>query len=199
MNYQEINTKDILSYEELRMGNTDVSIPVIGTELIMDVWHVITNVDVPIYDVYTQRVEEVAPVDYIQTWLVIDLDQAGIDAVDAGNREVYEEDMNTTMIGAQSDALGDPAIHRYTQAMTKYYQMTEPYTQEELDFRGSAEDALVYQEDNAVKYDDTVIALSTLTGSAIVDYPVPDFTPDAGTINLDIYLDYLHYGYPKNI
>ncbi len=198
MNYQEMTTKEIKSYYALKADNPNVSLAPSGTTEILN-YHVIEYSDKPAYDVYTQRVEETAPINYMQTWSVVNLDQGEIDTIDAQNRTAYEGSMERTMKQSQMDALGDPAIHRYTQAMTKYYQMTEPYTQDELDFRGSAEDALAYQEDNAVKYDGVVTGISTLTGSAIVDYPMPDFTPDASTINLDIYLDYLHYGYPKSV
>ncbi len=196
MNYQNMTTQEIKSYYILRADNPNVSLAPDGTIEILN-YHVIEYSDKPAYDIYTQRVEEIAPVNYVQTWNIVDLDQVEIDTLDANNRISYENDMDRVMKQTQIDALGNPAAHRYTQAMTKYYQMTEPYTQEELDFRNSAEDALVYQEDNAVKYDDTVNALVPLTGAAIVDYPIPDFTPGVSTINLDIYLDYLHYGYPK--
>ncbi len=196
MNYQHEDTKEIKTYEEVKAVYSNSSIPPDGTIEILS-YHVIAATSTPVYDVYTEGVREIAPVDYTQTWEIYDLTQLEIDELDITNRDSYEYNMNRVMIGAQSDALGDPAIHRYTQAMTKYYQMTEPYSQDELDFRASAEDALAYQEDNAVKYDDTVDALAPLTGAAIVDYAMPDFTPDAGTINLDIYLAYLKYGYAK--
>jgi len=202
MNYQQMIDKTIVSYYSLKKDiYPDVSIAKDGTIEIID-YHVIALTPVPPYDIYTQKVEETAPVNYAQTWDVDNLNAQEIIDLDASNRVIYADNMTTNMLTAQVDALGAPAVHRYTQAITRFAYLNKKVIdggtldQEEIDFIGGAEIGLEYQEDNAAKYKTATVALESLTGQAIVDYTEPDFTMTPTTqTGYKPYLDYLEQGY----
>ena len=80
MNYQNITTKEVKTYNTIRQENKSVSLPKDGTEMLMDIWHVITTTQQPSYDKYTEAVRELPPVNYVQTWEVYALTQEQIDA-----------------------------------------------------------------------------------------------------------------------
>ena len=201
MKYQQINDKTIVGYYDLKAIYPNTILAKNGTQIIEN-HHSVATTAKPAYDVYTQKVEEIAPVNYVQTWNVVDLTQLEIDAVDAANRVAYEDNMNSVMLQAQMEALGDPAIHRYTQGMTRYSSIIAIVatggtpTQEESDFAQGAEYGLSYQEVNALNYSNTVVAISALSGQAILDYPMPSFTMSAAAqTGYQPYLDYLDKGF----
>jgi len=117
-------------------------------------------------------------------------------------RSNYETSMNTTMITSQVDALGDPAVHRYTQGMTRYTSLVGKIvgggtpTTEELAYMDGAEVGLQYQEVNALSFAGAVASIASLSGQAILDYPMPNFTMNPATHSgYQPYLDYLNNGY----
>ena len=203
MNYQNKTTLDVVSYYTLK--NTiykDRGVPKDGITEIWD-YHVITPVAKPAYDVYTQTCTEIAPVAYVQTWSVVDMTQPEIDAYDVNLRVQYEESMNRDMITAQIDALGDPAVHRYTQGMTRYTSLIGKIvsggtpTTEELAYMDGAEVGLEYQEVNALNFAGAVASIGSLSGQDILDYPQPNFTMNPATqTGYQPYKDYLANGFP---
>lgn len=80
MNYQNMTDQTIKNYYTIKKENPNVSLPKDGVELMMDLWHVITTTPKPIYDIYTQTLEEIAPIDYVQTWQINEMTQPELDA-----------------------------------------------------------------------------------------------------------------------
>ena len=123
-------------------------------------------------------------------------------ARDVQYRADYEENMNSVMVTAQIDALGDPKLHRYSQGMQRFTVLNRKVIdgasldQEEVDFIDGAEIGLEYQEANAITYSSTVHAISTLSGSEIISYPMPSFEMNPATHSgYQPYLDYLNAGF----
>ena len=123
-------------------------------------------------------------------------------ARDEKYRAEYEENMNSVMLAAQIDALGEPAVHRYTQGMSRTTNLVGTIAnggtlnQEEMDFIAGSDVGLQYQEDNAAAYALAVTEIAGLSGQAILDYTMPDFTMDPVTSGeYQPYLDYLNLGY----
>lgn len=84
MNYQNIDTTELLTYSELKANYPLSSIAVDGTEniivivdsgppLIEDSWRMIQPTTRPSYNVYTEYVVEVDPINYIQQWEIRNL------------------------------------------------------------------------------------------------------------------------------
>ena len=117
-------------------------------------------------------------------------------------RSTYEENMTRVMQTEQYNALGDPALHRFTQGMSRVTHLVNArqqgatLNQEEIDYIDGSEIGLDYQEANATMYSNAVSALALLSGQAIVDYPMPDFSMNPATHSgYQPYLDYLNAGY----
>jgi hypothetical protein len=80
MKYQNKTTKEIVTYHKLNKEiYKDKSIPKDGTVEILD-YHVITPTDRPAYDSATQKLVELDPVDYVQTWELVDLTEEELEA-----------------------------------------------------------------------------------------------------------------------
>ena len=137
-------------------------------------------------------------------WLIVDqvaYDEA-YSARDDSYRAQYEDNMTNVMLTAQVDALGDPAVHRYTQGMTRLTHLVNAreqgatLDQEEIDFIDGSKLGLDYQEANAISFSTAKADLLLLTGQAILDYPMPDFTMSPViSIGYQPYLDYLNLGH----
>ena len=83
MKYQNENTKEIKEYRDIKSENKNVSFPKEGAEIILGTWRFIQPTSKPAHDTDTHYVEEIAPIDYAQTWQVIERDQADKDKVKA--------------------------------------------------------------------------------------------------------------------
>lgn len=80
MKYKNIETNEILSYEEIDLANPSISFPADGTvDTLMDVWQVIQPSEKPLYDAYVETLVE-GETNFVQTWTVEPLTQAEIDA-----------------------------------------------------------------------------------------------------------------------
>ena len=196
MQYQNMNTKKIESYEYLKaILYKDKSIAKDGTEIIVD-YHLIEKTTKPIYDPMTQRVVAGGVVDYKEVWVVEDIPQDEIDKNDIGYRNSYKDKMEKEMIAIQKEALGDPEYYRFIQAIQRYSVTDISIDPDDILFREGYEEALKYQEDNGKKFSDTIEAISQLSGKDIIDYPMPDFAPETKqTKRLYPYLIYLQNGY----
>jgi len=118
-------------------------------------------------------------------------------------RIMYEDNMTSVMTSAQVDALGEPQGFRFLQGMSRLShlinarQQGATLSQEEIDFIDGSEAGLDYQEINATAFQSAKADLVFLTGQAIVDYPMPDFSMSPSTHSgYQPYLDYLNLGYP---
>ena len=78
MNYENINTGELKTYQEIRATYPSISLPQDGTALIYGEWRLISDSPQPTYDKYTQSVREIAPVNYTQTWEIYPLEQSEI-------------------------------------------------------------------------------------------------------------------------
>ena len=202
MNYQNTTTLTVEPYVNLKkIIYKDSSIPKDGTIEILE-YHVISVTPKPSYDATTQKCVGLAPVNYAETWSIVDMTQQEIDDNNIKLRSQYEENMNRVMIMAQVEALGEPAVHRYTQGMTRYTSLIGKIvgggtpTSEELAYMDGAEVGLEYQEVNALNFAGVVASIGSLSGQAILDYPQPNFTMNPATHSTyQPYLDYLDNGY----
>ena len=201
MNYQNTITDELKLYKELQAEYPGVFLAKDGSELVMD-YHVITPSEPPVYDVYTQKITEVAPVNYIQTWLVVALTVPEVDGVDNNNRTIYENDMNRQMREDQMNSLGDPSGFRFLQGMSRVSHLVnkkddgDTLNQEESDYIDGSKVGLEYQETNATAFAATVDEIALLSGGDIVSHAMPDFTMTPTTqTGYQPYLDYLEQGY----
>jgi len=202
------DNNQIKSYSEIKAMNPNTSFPAQGQAIVLDIWYFINPSPKPSYDQYTERVQGETPTYdgsiYHQAWSVVllNLTPEELTARDDKLRVDYEADMNTTMLEAQIAALGNPAVHRYTQGMTRYTSLIGKIvgggtpTTEELAFMDGAEVGLLYQETNALDFAGAVDAIALLSGADIVNHTIPDFTmPPATQGGYQPYLDYLDNGY----
>lgn len=76
-------TQEQKTYQELRLANPNTSLPVETTNIILSIWYYVTPTAKPIYDSYTQEVQEAVPIKvgerYNQVWEVQALNQIKID------------------------------------------------------------------------------------------------------------------------
>lgn len=90
MNYQNTVTNEVLTYTELKARIPLTSLPTDGTDTITiitdpgpppveDEWRMIQSTPRPVYDIYTEGLAELPPVNYQQVWSVFPLDQQTID------------------------------------------------------------------------------------------------------------------------
>ena len=77
--YQHITTKELKEYRDIKSLDTTISYPVNGTEMLGEDWRLVVTTTKPIYDVYTEGINEIAPINYIQTWEVYTLSATELD------------------------------------------------------------------------------------------------------------------------
>lgn len=99
MNYISTITTNIKSYYRLKSENPEVSLPVDGTEIILTDWYLIHTVPPPDYNRKTQRLEtgdpEMVEGSYYEVWLIVELTQQELDAIQARKDRNVQSDMVT--------------------------------------------------------------------------------------------------------
>ena len=80
MKYQNMHTQEIKTYRQVKALSLNISYPKDGTEMLGEDWKLIVTTPQPTYDVYTEGVIEIAPVNYLQTWEIYTLTQQELDA-----------------------------------------------------------------------------------------------------------------------
>ena len=200
MYYDITNSVELKSVKQCREARPDTSIPNNPTEQQLLELNIATVVDNGIVEDDITRVTGSSVVyqapDYVMVYTYETIPDEEL-------RNNYERNMDSVMKTEQYSALGDPALHRYTQAMTRVIHLVNArqqgatLSQEEVDFIDGSETGLDYQETNAIGYNAAKADLTFLTGQAIVDYPMPQFGMNpATTSGYQPYLDYLDVGYP---
>ena len=79
MTYQNINTKEVVNYFKLKEIYPNVTLALDGTSEILD-YHVVEDTEKPTYDLATQKLIELSPINYKQVWEVVDLVDEEIEA-----------------------------------------------------------------------------------------------------------------------
>lgn len=70
MKYQHTTTKEIKTYAQLKHENKNISFPKEAPAFVMNDWSKIHSTPQPTYDRLTEKLVELAPVDYHQVWEV---------------------------------------------------------------------------------------------------------------------------------
>jgi len=79
--YQNITTKEIKTYSEVRELSKNVSYPKSGGELLGKEWKLIKETPTPAYNELTEKVVEGEPQGFKQTWVVVPLPQSEINKI----------------------------------------------------------------------------------------------------------------------